>query len=71
MSSFWDSKSIIVDSCLSELKGYALLSHQFSEVDIVNVLQQRSFEEVFEHIIEGSDSQLQEYLFVILLQVKK
>ena len=63
MSSFWDSKSIILDSCLSELKGYALLSHQFSEVDIVNVLQQ--------HIIEGSDSQLQEYLFVILLQVNK
>ena len=32
-----------------------------NETDIVNVLQQRNFEEKFEQIMEGSNSQLYEY----------
>ena len=33
----------------------------FNEADIVNILQQRNFEEEFEQIMKGSKSQLQEY----------
>ena len=46
---------------LPESKGYAPQGHQLSETDIDNVLQQRNFEEEFEQIMEGSNSQLQEY----------
>ena len=46
---------------LPESKGYAPQGHQLSETDIDNVLQQKNFEEEFEQIMEGSNSQLQEY----------
>ena len=46
---------------LPESKGYAPQGHQLSETDIVKVLQQRNFEEEFEQIMEGSNTQLQEY----------
>ena len=62
MSSFWYSQSL---NYLPESKGYAPQSHQLSETDIVNVLQQRNFEEVFEQIVEGINSQLQEYFCYI------
>ena len=42
MSSFWHSQSLVL----------------LNETDIVNVLQQRNFEEKFEQIMEGSNSQL-------------
>ena len=38
------------------LPEYAPQGHQLSETDIINVLQQRNFEEEFEQIIEGSNS---------------
>ena len=50
---------------LPESKGYAPQGHQLSETDIVNVLQQRNFEEVLEQIVEGINSQLQEYFCYI------
>ena len=46
---------------LLESKGYTPQGHQLSETDIVNVLQKRNFEEKFEQIMKGSNSQLQEY----------
>ena len=46
---------------LPESKAYTPQGHQFSETDIVDVLQQRNFEEEFEYIMKGSNSQLQEY----------
>ena len=48
-------------------KGYASQGHQLGETDIANVLQERSFEEEFEQITEGSNSQLQEYFRYIAL----
>ena len=45
MSSFWHSQSLVL----------------LNETDIVNVLQQRNFEEEFEQIMEESNNQLQEY----------
>ena len=47
-------------------KGYAPQGHQLSETDIANILKQRNFDEVFEQIMEGSNSQLQEYFRYIV-----
>ena len=63
MPSLWHSKSVILPT---ELKGYVFQGHQLSETDIVNVLQQRNFEEEFKQIMEGSNSQLQEYFVTFL-----
>ena len=66
MSSFLHSESVI----LPELKGYAPQGHQLSEADIVNILQQRNFEEEFKQIMEGSKCQLQEY-FCYIASIQK
>ena len=58
MANFWHSKSVVLPVVL---KGYAFQGHQLSETDIVNVLQQKNFEEEFEQIMEGTNSQLQEH----------
>ena len=50
---------------LPESKEYAPQGNQLSETDIVNVLQQRNFEEEFKQIMEGSNSQLQEHFCYI------
>ena len=52
---------------LPESKGYAPQGHQLNKIDVVNVLQQRDFEEVFEQIMEGRNSQLQDYFRYIAL----
>ena len=62
MSSFCYSQSLILPT---ESKEYAPQGNQLSETDIVNVLQQRNFEEEFKQIMEGSNSQLQEYFCYI------
>ena len=55
---------------LPESKGYAPQSHQLSETDIANVLQQRNFEEEFEQIMEGVTVSYKS-TFVTLLQANK
>ena len=47
-------------------KGYAPQGHQLNETDIANVLKQRNFDKLLKQIMEGSNSQLQEYFCCIV-----